>query len=111
MSLASSAPRAAAEWPQTPARQSACSSCRTDSALRTLSEALLLSLLHFVHQAQLILHVMPDLVRDDVGAGKFAGRTEALRQFVEKCQVQINPLVARAIERPHRRAGQAAGGS
>src|SRR5688572_3315702 len=54
------------------------------------------------------LHVVPDLVRDDVGLRKVARRAEAARQLVEEAQVDIDLLVGRAIERADRRLREAA---
>ena len=53
---------------------------------------------------------MSDFVRNDVGARKIAGRAEALRQLVEKSEVEVDVLVAGTIERSRRRAREAAGG-
>src|SRR6185503_20838180 len=61
-------------------------------------------------EAELVLHVMPDLVRDDIGLREVAGRAEALRQLVEEGEIDIDLRIARAVERPGRRARVAAGG-
>jgi hypothetical protein len=52
--------------------------------------------------------MVADLVRHDISLRKVARRVVALRQIVEKAHVQIQLLVGRAIERPHRRLGEAA---
>ena len=66
-------------------------------------------LVDLVEHAGQLLHVMADLVRDHVGAGEVAGGVQFVLQLLEERQVQIHLLVARAIERAHRRAGTAAG--
>ena len=53
---------------------------------------------------------MADFMGNHIGLGKIAGRAKALLQFAEERQVDIHPLIARAIERPDRRVGEAAGG-
>src|SRR5438094_10204544 len=54
-------------------------------------------------QAELVLHVVAVLVGDDVPLGERAAlRAEALRQFLEEAQVEVDLLVLRAIERAHR---------
>ncbi len=57
-----------------------------------------------------VLHVMADLVGDHVGLRELARRMEALGELVEEREVDIDALVGRAIERPHRRLTLAAGG-
>ena len=56
---------------------------------------------------------MADLVRDHVGAGELAGfaaaAAEAPLQVLEERRVEIDLVVARAIERPHRALRRAAG--
>src|SRR6516165_12001348 len=63
---------------------------------------------HIVHDAKLVLHVMPDLVRNDVGAREVAGSAEALRQLLKETEVEVDLAIAGTIERPHGRAAQAA---
>ena len=54
---------------------------------------------------------MADLVGDNIGLRELAGRLEAARQLVEEAEVEIDPLVGRTIERPHRRLADAALGA
>ena len=63
-----------------------------------------------VERAFEVLDVMADLMGDDIGLGEVAGRAEALRQLVEEGRVDVDLLVGRAVERPHRRLAHAAGG-
>ena len=66
----------------------------------------LLRLHHARQDTELILHVMSDFVRDDIGFRKSAGaRARAgveftLHVFEERC-VEINALIARAVEWAH----------
>ena len=48
------------------------------------------------------LHVMAELVRDDVGLGEVTGCAEALTQLVEEPEVQIDVLITRTVERAAR---------
>src|SRR5512139_3221959 len=59
--------------------------------------------------AEQVLHVVAHLVRDDVGLREVARRTELAVQRVEEAEVDVDLLVARAIERAHRRLAHAAG--
>ncbi len=61
----------------------------------------LAGLLHLARDAQQVLHMMADFVRDHVGLGEIARRTEAPAQFVEERHIQIELAVGRAIERSH----------
>src|SRR5262249_29602458 len=54
------------------------------------------------------LHVMADLVRDDVGAREIAGRAESLAQLAEESQIQVDAAVRWTVERTGRRLRQAA---
>ena len=62
---------------------------------------------HLLGDAEQRLHVMADFMRDHVGAGEVAGCAEALRQFLEKREIEVDIAVTRAIKRPRRRAGEA----
>ena len=62
---------------QTPAKQSACSSIITDSRLAS-PRGSLAELGHLARDAEQGLHVMADLVRNHIGLGEVAGRTELL---------------------------------
>ncbi len=52
--------------------------------------------------------MVADLMGDDIGLGEIAGRSEAARQLVEEGGVDVDLLVGRAIEGPHRRLRRAA---
>src|SRR6185295_12351471 len=58
--------------------------------------------------AELVLHMMPDLMRDHVGLRELTGARagiaafEAALDIAEKRCVEIDLLIARTIERPHR---------
>ena len=58
--------------------------------------------------AQELLHVVADLVRDHVGLREIARRVEALAQVAVEGEVDVDLLVAGAVERPHRRLPRAA---
>jgi hypothetical protein len=75
----------------------------------TLAGALL-RLLHLFRNAQLMLHVMTDFVRNDIGLGKIARCSEARLQVAVETEIEIDPLVARTVERPHGGLTGAAGG-
>src|SRR4029078_5443462 len=57
-----------------------------------------------------ILHVMSNFVRYDVGLRKIAACTQALLEFTEKTEVDVNTSIWRTIERPGGAAGEAAAG-
>ena len=65
----------------------------------------------FPRNAEQILDMVPDLVRDDIGLGKVAGRAESLGHFVKEGKIQIDLLIAGTVERAHGGRGGAAGGS
>src|SRR4051812_5135061 len=54
--------------------------------------------------------MMAILMGNDIGAGEIARRAEALAELIEERQVQIDMLVARAIEWPRGRLASAAAG-
>ena len=94
---------------QTPARQSAISSTRTESWFDSvLLDAALLAALDLAEDAELVLDVVADLVGDDVGVGEVALHAELLLHLLEERGVEIDLLVERAVERPHRGLGRAA---
>src|SRR6185295_19237241 len=64
---------------------------------------------YLVHDAQQILHMVTDLVRDDVSAREVSGGLKAVGEFLEERKVEIDLAVARTIERSHCRLGEAAG--
>ena len=61
-----------------------------------------------VQGAQQVLHMMPHLVRDDVGVGKVAVSPDLAFHALEELQVEIHRLVGAAIEGAARRSGVAA---
>src|SRR5687767_4795728 len=67
----------------------------------------LLRALGLFQDAEFVLNVMADLVRDHIGLGKFAGlagaTAEALLDLAKKRSVQIDAPVRRTVEWPHRR--------
>ena len=85
-----------AAWTQTPAKQSACSSIRTDALVGPVVAALVLR-----QRAEQVLHVVAVLVGDDVRLGEVAARRAelALQHVVEERRVEVDPLVVRAVER------------
>src|SRR5690349_21023999 len=50
--------------------------------------------LHPIHDAKQVLHVMPDLMGDHVSFREVAGGMEAIAQLTEKIEIQINTLIA-----------------
>src|SRR5258706_10846211 len=66
--------------------------------------------LYFALDAQQLLHVMSDLMRDHVGLGEFPGRSETAFQFVKKAQVGIHLFVFRTVERTGRTGSLSARG-
>src|SRR5258705_7290443 len=73
-----------------------------------------LRLLRLRQDAEQVLHVMADLVRDHIGLRELAGlaadvaAAEAGGDLVEERGVEIDLLVGRAVERPHRALRDAA---
>src|ERR1043165_1809175 len=73
-----------------------------------------LLLLHLRQDAELVLHVMPDLVRDHVSLRELAraradiAAAEAPLEVAEERRIEIDLLVGRAIERTHGRLCHAA---
>ena len=53
---------------------------------------------HLRLDAQQLLHVVADLVRQDVRLGELAGRAEASLQLVVEAEVDVDLLVERAVE-------------
>jgi hypothetical protein len=60
--------------------KSACNSRRTEKSFAPLAARHI----SFVHDAQKILHVMPDLVRDHISTRKVPGRAKAVGEFLEE---------------------------
>jgi hypothetical protein len=48
---------------------------------------------------ELVLHMMPHFVGDDIGVGELPWRTELLAHQIEEAEIQIDDLVLRAVER------------
>ena len=63
------------------------------------ARVLLLQLAQLALDAQNILHVVAQFVREHVGLREFAGRPETALQFVKKTKIDVNPLVAGTIKR------------
>ena len=55
--------------------------------------------------------MVADLVGEDVGLGEVALHLEAVLQLVIEAEIDVNFLVVRTIERPHRCHAGAAGGA
>src|SRR5690606_34141542 len=70
----------------------------------------LLALVGIAEDADRVLHVMADLVCDDIGLREIAGGVVPPRQRIEEAEIEIDPPVGRAIERPDLRIGEAAAG-
>ena len=66
--------------------------------------------LHLAADPEQILHMMADLVRDDVSLGEIARSAKAFVQHPVKSEVDVNAPIFRAIERAARAAGEAAAG-
>jgi len=47
-----------------------------------------------------MLHVVPELVRDDVRLGEIARRAEALAQLVVEAEVHVELVIGGTVERP-----------
>src|SRR5262249_25443728 len=78
-----------------------------DVVRRRLAVGRALRLLRLRQNAQQILHVVPDLVRDHIGLRKLArsaadiAAAKARRDLIEERGVEIDLLISRAIERSH----------
>ena len=67
---------------------------------------LLLALMHVGEDAEHVLHMVADLVRQHIGLREIAGRAEARAKLVVEAEVDIEVPVGRAVERSGRRARQ-----
>jgi hypothetical protein len=65
---------------------------------------------NFRLNAEQLLDVVADFMGHDVSLGKFARRTEAVAQFIEEAEIQIDLFVFGAVERPDLFAGKPASG-
>ncbi len=70
---------------------------------------LLAQLLHLFGRAHEVLHVVTDLVRDDVRLREVARRVEALAQLAIEIEVNVYLAIPGTIERPHRGFRETAG--
>jgi hypothetical protein len=61
--------------------------------------------------AEELLDVVPELVRDDVGLRELAAGAELARELVEEAEVDVHLLVFGAVEGARRRVAQAAAGA
>src|SRR6266576_1393840 len=77
-----------------------------------LAADLLLQPRHARQDAEQVLDMMPGFMGDDVGCGELAGTARTAVKpgldLAEKSGIEINRLVRRAVERPHRRLRHAA---
>jgi hypothetical protein len=69
-------------------------------SLLSACEACSRSAVGLAEDAEFVLDVVADLVRDDIGGGEVAARAETLRESREEVGVEVDLLVARAVERP-----------
>ncbi len=76
-----------------------------------LARSLLAQRHHLVGNAEQRLHVVADLVRDNVGLREIARRMEAALQFLVEAQVDVDGAVERAIEGAHGRLAEPAFGA
>src|SRR5262245_3422776 len=64
---------------------------------------------YLLGDAEQVLNMMANLVGDDIGLGKIAGRAEARFHVLIKTQIDIDLLIERTIEGAHGRLRHAAG--
>ena len=96
-------------WPQTPAKQSACSSRSTESGFCSPSSCDA-SVPHPLLDAEQLLHVMAELMRDHVGLREIAGVAAEVLQLLPERQVDVDLFVFGTIERTRRRLRRSAAG-
>src|SRR5262245_41343319 len=72
-----------------------------DAQLLLRTRVALLSHPQFSFNTQNVLHVMANLMSDDVGLGKISWRAKLALQFVVEIQIDVDALVGRAIEGTH----------
>src|SRR5262249_10335967 len=65
---------------------------------------------HLLRDAELVLDMMPHLVRDHVGTREVAGGAEAPGQVLEERSIEVDFVVGWAVEGSHGGAAHAAGG-
>src|SRR5215831_4163520 len=68
-----------------------------------------LRLLDALGDAEQVLHVMADLVGDDVGLGEIARGADLVAQVAVERQIDVELVIARTVEGAHCRLGEAAG--
>ena len=68
----------------------------------------LLQAVYLVGNAEQVLHVVADLVRDDISAREIAARPQLRFHLLVESEVDVELLVGRAVERAHRRFREAA---
>src|SRR5437762_5372650 len=61
-----------------------------------------------LQDAELVLHMMTDLMGNHIGFGELPGRVEPVLHFLEKGQIEIRLLVFRTIEGPRGGTGEPA---
>ena len=93
---------------QTPARQSAWSSDRDGQRLPAACDMRARCAWTRSRYPEQVLHVVPDLVGDDVRLREITGGAEPAVQLAEEAEVQVHLRIGRAVERPDRGAGYAA---
>src|SRR5205823_11677654 len=60
--------------------------------------------------AQKMLYMMPELVRQDISLREITGRTKAALKLVVEGEIDVHLLIERTIERAHRRLGSSTSG-
>ncbi len=83
-------------------------SSRTEAALPSRSEDERWTRCNLFGRSEQVLDMMAEFMRDHIILREIALGAEAVGQFVEEAGVQIDSLVGRAVERPHRRLRRAA---
>ena len=93
---------------QTPAKQSAWSSRRTESSLRSDRVVACDSRCTAAFDAEQVLHVVPELVGDHVGLREVARRAEPAVELAEEPEIEVHEPVGGAVERTGRGRGDPA---
>src|SRR5947209_7643950 len=75
------------------------------------ARVLLLQTFDLVADPQQLLHVMAELVGDDVGLRELARRAEAVAQLAVEAEVDVDLLIGRTVEGAHGGLGKAAAGA
>src|SRR5215471_13950954 len=66
--------------------------------------------LHTITDTEQILHMMSHFMRDDVGLCEISSGTQALLEFIEKPEIDVNAPIFRTIERTSRATGETTAG-